>query len=589
MTNEERQEKLNRIEELKKGIILAEQNYNYYKAMQLAFKLIINGSYGAFANPHFVMSNANISNSITYYGRDVILYMLEKIQTYFYRDWHKDTRAHNLISYSYIVKENRENGKYFMMQNDNVINDRGFADEVLESGVKTSGLHNLLEYWKVCKPNLKDEDGRLVVIDNTEYIILYRRDLHEFDGVVPIDGTRMAIRDESRYGVPDENGVFYEHFRKEDVVIYGDTDSLYVTFAPVMKSCNFKGDPLEFILTFDRFIEEPMHKEALTNYTKPYGVKNLHDFELETVNKSALHMKKKKYLNNVVWEDGIFYEDMEHFYPKGIDIVRSSTPPFVRGKKQKGGVWEFIDYLFKNTGEINIKKILKIMKDLKKQFIMAGSINIDNIAMNCSINKYSEKVISDTNRMEVVKGSHYSVKACMFHNYLLNKHPEFKTMYDYVKSNKIKWYHCKSKYEILNGEKYEPANRIAYLRSYHPAEIMEKEGVEIDWDMMFEKSMLKIVNEFLEPIGLPKINKRLSVLNSLFGGNFIAKSKKLKAEEETFGEIEVKDPTTFNKDVGDDDDKFDDFEEVDSFSDFDSFDDLRETETTDDFDFDFDF
>ena len=52
--------------------------------MQLALKLVINGSYGAFANPYFVVSNKHIANSITMMGRDVILYMLQKIENYFF-------------------------------------------------------------------------------------------------------------------------------------------------------------------------------------------------------------------------------------------------------------------------------------------------------------------------------------------------------------------------------------------------------------------------------------------------------------------------------------------------------------------------
>jgi hypothetical protein len=59
-------------------------------------------------------------------------------------------------------------------------------------------------------------------------------------------------------------------------------------------------------------------------------------------------------------------------------------------------------------------------------------------------------------------------------------------------------------------------NVFGYLRSFHPYEITEKEGVIIDYDTQFEKCYLSLVNKFIEPLGLPVINKRLSVLNSLF-------------------------------------------------------------------------
>jgi hypothetical protein len=81
-----------------------------------------------------------------------------------------------------------------------------------------------------------------------------------------------------------------------------------------------------------------------------------------------------------------------------------------------------------------------------------------------------------------------------------------KTKYDTIKSGKVKWYFCKH-----------PINeRFAYLRSFHPFEIIEKEKVEVDYDEQFNKSILSIVNRFAKPIGLPEINKRLSVLSGLF-------------------------------------------------------------------------
>ena len=41
-------------------------------------------------------------------------------------------------------------------------------------------------------------------------------------------------------------------------------------------------------------------------------------------------------------------------------------------------------------------------------------------------------------------------------------------------------------------------------------------NVVIDLDTQFEKTVLQIVNKFLKPLNLPLINKRISVLNSLF-------------------------------------------------------------------------
>ena len=77
-------EKRKRIAELKKKIDITQSEYDRAKAMQLALKLVINGTYGAFAHPKFVLSNSHIANAITAMGRDVIQYMLKKIERYFF-------------------------------------------------------------------------------------------------------------------------------------------------------------------------------------------------------------------------------------------------------------------------------------------------------------------------------------------------------------------------------------------------------------------------------------------------------------------------------------------------------------------------
>jgi len=200
----------------------------------------------------------------------------------------------------------------------------------------------------------------------------------------------------------------------------------------------------------------------------------------------------------VAWEDGIFYENLSYFYPKGVEIVKSSTPPFVREN-----IYDFLRYIFGNPNNLNIRKILQLVKKMKREFIMA---NIEDISMTTSCSNYETKVLDDVTDVVYVKGTHFGVKGAAFHNFLLNKNSEYKKKYDMIRGGRIKYYYCKH-----------PMNNIyAYSRSFHPTEIAEKEGVKVDYDLQFDKTFLSIVNRFLNPIGLPTINKRLSVLNSLF-------------------------------------------------------------------------
>ena len=447
-------EKREKIAELKKKIEETQAEYDRAKAMQLALKLVINGTYGAFAHPKFVLSNSHIANAITAMGRDVIQYMLKKIEKYFYKEWHLDIKSHEKLGIEYVAEKD---GKFFLLN---------------RAGENMHYPHNsfleLMSKLNITRSDLKDDKKEL-----NGYNILYRRDIHDFTNVQQIASDCP-------------------------IIIYGDTDSLYVSLTPVIQSCDYKGDELDFILHLDRVIVKKIFNQYLDEYAAKFGVKNIHDFELETINRSALHIQKKHYINNVAWEDGIFYENLSYFYPKGVEIVKSSTPPFVREN-----IYEFLRYVFSNPTTINIRKVLMIVKDLKKQFMMA---DIEDISMTTSCSNYQTKVIDDVTDVVTVKGAHFGVKAAALHNYLLNKNSEYKVKYDNIRGGRIKYYYCNH-----------PKNNVfAYMRSMHPYEIVDKEGVKIDYDEQFDVTFLSIINRFLEPIGLPTINKRLSVLNSIF-------------------------------------------------------------------------
>lgn len=447
-------EKREKVSALKKQIEETQADYDRAKAMQLALKLVINGTYGAFAHPKFVLSNSHIANAITAMGRDVIQYMLQKIETYFYTEWHLDIKSHEKLGVEYIAEKD---GKFYLLDS--------IGDNI---HYPHKSLDDLLSKLNISIGELK-EDKKLI----GDYNILYRRNLHSFTNVQQIP-------------------------KEKPLIIYGDTDSLYVSFTPVIESCGFKGDELDFILHLDRVIVKKIFNKYLDEYAAKFGVKNIHDFELETINRSALHIQKKHYINNVAWEDNIFYENLSYFYPKGVEIVKSSTPPFVREN-----IYEFLRYIFSNPNSINIRKVLLLVKDLKKQFMMA---DIEEISMTTSCSNYQVKVIDDVTDVITVKGAHFGVKAAALHNYLLNKNSEYKTKYDNIRGGRIKYYYCNH-----------PKNNVfAYMRSMHPYEIVEKENVKIDYDEQFDVTFLSIINRFLEPIGLPTINKRLSVLNSIF-------------------------------------------------------------------------
>ena len=52
-----KEEKIKKIETLKKKSNELKKEVDYYNALQLALKLVLNGSYGAFATSYFILIN----------------------------------------------------------------------------------------------------------------------------------------------------------------------------------------------------------------------------------------------------------------------------------------------------------------------------------------------------------------------------------------------------------------------------------------------------------------------------------------------------------------------------------------------------
>jgi hypothetical protein len=255
---------------------------------------------------------------------------------------------------------------------------------------------------------------------------------------------------------------------------------------------------LDFIHGIDALRYGDYFKKCLDEYAGSYGVKNREDFELERISESIINIAKKKYIQHIVYEDGIPYDRLTYIFPKGVELVRSSTPAFAREK-----IVEIVKYLFAHPDDFNIKDLLKLVKNLRKEFELA---DIDDISMQSSCSNYETKVLEDKDRLEFVSGAHFAVKSAAYHNYLLNQNKLLQSKYEFIKSGtKIKYYYCKNK---------KTNDMFAFIRGSYPIEF----APEIDYDEQFMKSILSPINSIIDPLGLPEITKRLSVVLDIFSG-----------------------------------------------------------------------
>src|ERR1035437_1247041 len=172
--------------------------------------------------------------------------------------------------------------------------------------------------------------------------------------IIPIDSSWIHLASKTPYeGIPTQleidDGIYQ---RKTAIINTIDTDSIFLTFDPGMKSCNWKGNPIDFVFTVAKERLEPLFKKKLDNYAKKYQVKNLQDFELENVNESVLFLTKKRYIKHTVWEDNVTYPRLDNIVSKGVSLIQRGTPPFARNK-----VMEVINYLFDNHNSHTLKEL----------------------------------------------------------------------------------------------------------------------------------------------------------------------------------------------------------------------------------------
>lgn len=469
MTKEER---LQKIEELKQQAASLKKEVDYYNALQLALKLVLNGSYGAFATPYFILYNNHVAGTITAEGRELTRTMDKVNQDYWYDQWHLDTEFHKKLG----VKNVTQIGK------DENVSIYGDTDSIFVS------FKPCMDHceWR----NLIFNDNYLSFMDE-KFIVLSKNELDITNSKCL--GISNSIEDfqellKTNYDIILIDGHFVKDRKLNQMIDDGVLTSEI--------RWNWSNE-VDFIQGADQFKYAQYFKDCLDAHARSYGVENKEDFELERISESIINIAKKKYIQHILFEDGIPYDRLNYLYPKGVELVRSSTPAFARDK-----IIGIVKYIFSHPDDFNIKDLLKLVKDLRKEFELA---DIDDIAMQSSCSNYDVKVLNDKSLpLQFISGSHFAVKAAAYHNYLLHQNKGLQSKYEFIKSGtKIKYYVCKDK--SVN-------DTFAYIRGSYPIEI----APEIDYDEQFEKSILSPINSIIEPLGMPEITKRLSVVMDIF-------------------------------------------------------------------------
>lgn len=208
-----KEEKILRIEYLKKQASEIKKEVDYYNALQLALKLVLNGSYGAFAASYFILFNNYVAGTITAQGRDLTQTMDRVNEDYWYNQWHLDTELHEKMNLKNVSKVERnesvsiyadtdstdgqsvietDTGRFTIEDwyNENIIN--GSAGSTLNGHESVFTNDKILNYskekdlyyanvkriirHKVSKPKwkLKTKSGKEIIVTNDHSMIVFR-------------------------------------------------------------------------------------------------------------------------------------------------------------------------------------------------------------------------------------------------------------------------------------------------------------------------------------------------------------------------------------------------------------------------------
>jgi DNA polymerase elongation subunit (family B) len=277
----------------------------------------------------------------------------------------------------------------------------------------------------------------------------------------------------------------------KDFNIYIDTDSVFFSAVPILdhRYPDWKNeDPKDIAMKVDAIAGET--QDYLNNFynilaERVFNVPaDKHRFQIkkEFVSRSGIWIAKKRYAQWIIAENGIPCDRLD---VKGLDVVRSSYPAQFRNFMS--GV--LIDILKGETEMVLTDKIYDFKKDLV-------NMDVTSIAKNSAvkeISKYIPKKKDNRAMFQFNSGTPAHVKAAIAHNQLLihfkcpAKHAPMRD------GDKIKWVYLKQNPYGLDA--------VGFKGHDDPEEIMDLVRMYIDYDKIFERELLKKLEDFYGALG----------------------------------------------------------------------------------------
>jgi DNA polymerase elongation subunit (family B) len=289
-------------------------------------------------------------------------------------------------------------------------------------------------------------------------------------------------------------------------VIYGDTDSLYISYENLVKSIdNWESiSPEErgrIVVDFNTKYLDAHNREVMAEHYKNRHVVSVQNFELETLALSGVWLDvKKRYAQILLWKDGKTYSIAEGLpmKSKGLELIKASYP-----KQTREGLQRLTRYLLEDSGDSQylLHRLNAKMQEEKRLYYEA---DIDDICASMKVNGYKQYMICDNDPysgLMVKPKCPANVRAAGNYNRLRQIH---KLPGDPIYGGKVKYYvyYPDGAIPKKNGKgnveyfAYQAKNYPKWADTYAP----------VARGLMFQKFTMDPFNRILEAIGIGTLN-----------------------------------------------------------------------------------
>lgn len=329
------------------------------------------------------------------------------------------------------------------------------------------------------------------------------KDLHKKLGIEVDEKQALKALDEAKMQWDDPDA-----YREKSwvVPVYGDTDSLYLSYNQLLKSIKgYENMTIEqkrdiIVRLNTEFMDEHNCQFIKEYYDTRFG-QSVHNFELETVALSGIWLDiKKRYAQIILWKDGKNYDISSlPMKVKGLEMNKSSYPKLARKY-----LTSTIRYLLENADTDNLAQKINIkVQEVKREYING---DIEDVCLNQKVNGYNKYVVDDVNELKFAGKASVGVKALGLYNWLRAKH---KLPGEPIYSGKVKLY------VIKNNNKKGEERSFAFVSQHYPK--WADQYAPIDRVKMFEKTFLDPLNRMITTgADLPELKVDGYIQTSLF-------------------------------------------------------------------------